>query len=250
MKPSSFELVFRDGETYYSGGTIRTSQSKIELFFHYPWGSRTPAQKYSPAHEMREPVYLPDHISFHKDGTVHETSKDGQKRRQHENKLALQENPFNLQRGEFMPLYLESIDIRRGVSDGCRLHRIEETSDRQRERCWDVSSLNHFSIILLSKCTRIHPGRLLSDHGFQLLTTIGPPIILKDVFRAQEKDLLPGGSRSEFGTDILVMAVEESWPERPPLRSQANSEATLISSTVWCPPIDGFSKMINLNVRR
>lgn len=243
MTPNAFELIFRIGGQHYLGETIRTLPNKTELFIHFPWGSRKEATIQCIDTHASEQGCLPDHISFHSDGTVHAKGRDDRKRHTHFNKLNNDINVFNPHRGHFLPIYLESIDVRQGTGKGGRLKPIQPSS-QQRQQSWDLSGLEYFSIILVSKCGSINPKRLLANHGFQMLKPVGKPILV-NIFTTTDKERLPGGSMSEFDTQLLILVVEQSYSGPAP--APPTSQSTLFLASVSMPPMDMIARMQNLN---
>ena len=140
MAVSAFEIFFAVNGKYYLGGTIRTSHDKSELFFHFPWGSRSPGLSKSVDATTALEGYLPDHISFQRDGQIHATRRDIRKKINYENSLALGLNPFNLPCGRFLPIYLESISMTSAAAIAARLRRVDPTQE-QKNRAWDLSAV-------------------------------------------------------------------------------------------------------------
>lgn len=251
MQPSAFEIVVMIHGKYYLAGTVRSLHEQTELFFHFPWGSRNRVRVHGLDGRPIEDGCLPDHISFHRDGRVHTKTRNGKMKVTYLNRLDLGLNPFNLPRGQFLPIFLNSLFIGSEVAIAARLRKIQPT-DEQRERAWDVSSLDYFSILLISKCARVDPARLLANHGFEQLERVGTPAILTDMFSAQEKASLNTGSASSFDTQLLILLVKQTWMERPTPDQEASIgvERILISSTVTMPPMSGVCAMRNLNRAR
>ncbi len=247
---SAFELVFKIGNDFYSSGTIRARHDRSELFFHFPWGSRKTASLQEIGTSTPEHGCMPDHISFHSDGTVHTKARDGNKRVKYFNKLDCGTNLFNLPRGQFVPIYLESLNIRHAIKSG-RLKQKSQPSIHEQRLSWDLSGLQYFSIILVSKCARIHPERLLGDHGFQMLRRVGRPKILADIFTAEDKGRLQEGCVSGFDTQLMILIVEECWSiPAPPQPASTNGPASLVGPSISMPPMVEIARMKNLNEGR
>ena len=79
MTISAFDMFFKIRNNYYSGGTIRVVPENAEMYLHYPWGSRDKATFKEIGAKQASPGYLPDHISFHRDGTIHAKAKNENK---------------------------------------------------------------------------------------------------------------------------------------------------------------------------
>ena len=126
--------------------------------------------------------------------------------------------------------------------------KLIEPTEYQQQKSWDVSKFKYVSIVLISKCARVNPANLLSDHGFQSLTKIGKIPILANIFKINDKAQLPEGSESQFDTQLLLMIVQETWPEKEPkLMKPKNDNDVLLCNFVTLPPMRIISKMINLN---
>lgn len=252
MQSSAFEIIVAINGNYYLAGTIRALHDQAELFFHFPWGSRNRARIHGMDGRPTEDGCLPDHISFHRDGSVHTRARNGKMKVTYQNRFDPGLNPFNLSRGQFLPIFLDSLFIGSEAAIAARLRKIQQPTNVQKERAWDVSSLECFSILLISKCARVDPARLLANHGFDQLERVGTPAILADMFSAQEKASLPTGSASSFDTQLLVLLVKQTWMERPTPDQEASIgvDPLLMSSTVSMPPMVGICAMRNLNRAR
>jgi len=247
MANSAFEIIFKIGDGYYLAGTVRASHEKVELFFHFPWGSRQKSKYQEIGKNTIEHGCLPDHVSFHSDGSIHEKYQDYKKRKKYINKLKPGINVFNLSLGKFLPIYIESIRLSEETKSK-RLKLIPDPTEYQQQKSWDVSKFEYVSIVLISKCAGVNPANLLSDHGFQSLTKIGKIPILANIFKVNDKTQLPEGSKSQFDTQLLLMIVQETWPEQEPkLIESKNDKYVLLCNSVTLPPMEIISKMINLN---
>lgn len=104
MSYSQYKLFFKiKGEIYYAG-SIRTNHNKMELFYQYPFGSRTKSKVINADMTLSE-GYLPDHISFHNDGNIHSKAKDGSKKVIYHNQTSAGKNIFNLDRANYLPFF-------------------------------------------------------------------------------------------------------------------------------------------------
>lgn len=248
MQPSAFEIIVTIDGKYYLAGTVRVRHDHTELFFHFPWGSRVRGRIHGVDGRSAEDGCLPDHISFHRDGGVHTKARNGTMKVTYPTRFDLGLNPFNLPRGHFLPIFLDSLYVGSEAAIAARLRVIQPT-DEQKKSAWDVSSLKYFSIVIVSKCARVNPAKLLADHGFEHLERVGATAILADLFTAQNKASLPTGSASAFDTQLLIFIIKETWMESPPLNltTSLGTDALLISSTVSMPPLEGIRAMRNLN---
>ncbi len=245
MRVTPFELIYKVGEDYYSGGTIRALHERVELFFHLPWGSRVGAKIYETNSSIEYAGCSVDHISFHNNGITHSKGRDERKKAKYYGRLDSGISLFNLERGHFLPIYLHSVSLEHGARKGGKLKKIDATAE-QREKAWDLTGLQYFSLVMVSKCATVHPGRLLTNHGFQNLTIVGTPHILADVFTVADKSDLPGGCISEFDTQLVVFVVGETWNEPPP-DAPIKDALGLISCDILVPPMHLICQMQNLN---
>ena len=237
----AFEMFFKIGKNYYLGGTVRSVDKNTEMYLHYPWGSREKGTFSEIGSKDASPGYLPDHISFHRDGTIHAKAKDGGKRVEHLNILKPSGNIFNLRQGSFVPIYLETVNLSQEIFIEKRFRKLP-SGEMPPNFYWDLTGLAQFSMILVSKCSSVNPSRLLSNHGFERLTLVGSPSILCDLFTYQEKMNLPGGSLSTQSTDLLIVIVRESWPEPAPRYPRAGSKVP-VGVVITMPPMELIAKM-------
>ena len=238
MTISAFEMFFKIGKNHYSGGTIRVVHKNTEIYLHYPWGSRNKTTLKEIGANQASPGYLPDHISFHRDGTIHTKAKDGNKRVEYLNILKPSGNIFNLRRGSFVPIYLETINLSQESYIEKRFRKLP-SGEIPAYSCWDLTGLAQVSLILVSKCSSVNPSKLLSDHGFEKLTIIGKPSILCDLFTYQEKINLSGGPLSTLSTELLIVLVKDGWFEPAP---QYPGKVP-VGVAVTMPPMELIGKM-------
>ncbi|WP_340074562.1 hypothetical protein [Leptobacterium sp. I13] len=248
MLNSKFDIFFKINKEVYHGVTIRAIHSKAELFYHYPWGSRTKSKYGHIGKKELLDGYLNDHISFHNNGNIHSKSRDGNKKKIYINKINPGLNVFNLNRGGFLPILVESFNLTDILSIEKRFKKVDFDEEAKSGIGFiDVKNLKYFSLLLISKCERVNPLELLKDHGFENLTIISPPIIMVDIFKNEEKKLSLENS-SGFSTELLIIAVEEIWEEFS--QRYINEKEGLgipFSNTVCMPPMPLIEKMKNHN---
>lgn len=244
MTISAFDMFFKIGEDYYSGGTIRVVHENAEIYLHYPWGSRNKTTLQEIRAKQALPGYLPDHISFHRDGTIHAKTKNENKRVEYLNRLKPSGNIFNLPLGSFVPIYLETINLTQELFIEKRFRKLS-SGEIPPHSYWDLTGLVQFSIILVSKCSSVNPSKLLSNHGFERLSVVGNPSILCDLFTYQEKVNLSEGSLSTRNTDLLVIVVMDGWSEPAP-QQYANNNKVPVGVAVTMPPMQLIAKMQKL----
>ncbi len=247
MLNSKFDIFFKIGNDNFLGASIRATHQKVELFYHYPWGSKSKATySYIGDRESYE-GYLPDHISFPKDGNIHSKARNGTKKKIYHNTLNPGINVFNLERGHFLPIFIESINLKDDNIIEKRFKKAESI-DKTKSALLDITGLAYFSIILISKCERVNPQNLIKDHGFENLTIVGSPIILTDIFKDEDKKGTLSMS-SGYATQLVIMVVQEVWNDvGKTMGVKKNGENGIKFSTTICmPPMDLIGRMINMN---
>jgi hypothetical protein len=245
MKSTEYRFFFKIKEQVLYGGSIRASHKKVELFFHYPYGSNVQSEVEIIDTGIIEDGYLPDHISFHTDGNIHSKARDGKKKKIYFNTLNPGLNVFNLDRANYLPFFVESIN----VSEARFLKkRFKEnvTFDPKQDILYDVTSLNSFSIIFVSKCERLNPKFILENEHLKQLKYIGADVIL-GVFTKEDKEQV-FEINSSFSTDLVILLVENIWEKFPTiLHHKNNEEGIRFTTTICMPPVELLGKMINLN---
>ncbi|MCK4922386.1 MAG: hypothetical protein KAS71_15140 [Bacteroidales bacterium] len=229
---NTFNIIIKKEQKHYLISTIRTIPEKCELFYHFPWGSRTKG-KYIPIDLTDENNgYLYDHISFHSDGKVHSKAKNDKKKKIYLNNLDIEKNIFNLERSHFLPFLVDSFFID-NINNHSRFKEIDINQLRS-FKIWEIPKNKSFSIILISKCGLINPGKMIKDHGFERLTLIKKQIVLKDAFNKEISN----------GTDIVILLVEETWSERD---QKEHNHSDLQNTTITMPPMKMIAEMKNNN---
>jgi hypothetical protein len=243
MANDAFQVVFKRGDTHYIAAEIRTPKDRVELFVHFPWGSRREATLQKESTNITQHGYMLDHISFHEDGTIHSKGRDGRKKLFHFNKLQPGLNVFNMARGRFLPIFVQSYNIstKRRIDEAMK-SVVPNLQDAR--NCWDVTGLDEFSFILISKCGKLHPGRLLENHGLQNLSIIGKPTVLRHIFLVEDKQGLSGGALSSASTDLLIVVVRNILDLTPATIPKEIEQCGPAFITAVCmPPMDMISKM-------
>ncbi|MBW2661617.1 MAG: hypothetical protein JRD93_06450 [Deltaproteobacteria bacterium] len=233
-----FDIILRIEDKHYLFSTIRLLPEKVELFYHYSWGGRRVGTNQSEDGKHSMEGYLSDHFSFHADGQIHSKAKDDKKKKIYLNPLNAGSNIFNIDRGKFIPFIVDSALLNDSAECNPRLKLID-IADYPNCHVWDVAGLKAFSIILVSKCSRINPELLIKNHGFENLTFIGRSVSLRFAFSKKNKQSI-SNKEVETATDILVMMVRQIWtklPETPPVNCSYKG------CTITMPPMDLIGKM-------
>ena len=240
----TLEVLVTDEHELRQLCTLRTNVERVELFYHYPWGSRSPALYHDGSMDEAREGYLPDHISFHCDGRVHSKARDATSKNKYFNTTIAEINPFNLDRGKFLPVLVESFNLDRTQLWDARCPPATGGQFPEGAVVYDVSGLRSFSLLLVSSCARVNPQSLLGDHGLERLSYVGQPCCLEEVFTADEKRKAAGHS-SAFATRLIVACVRETLP----LEEMAANESVACesSTTVVLPPIEMLGRMIDTN---
>lgn len=246
MSISRLHVLLKTSSQTLHCSTIGVEHNKIELFYQYPLGSNTKARQGNIGEAHFEPAYFPDHISFHRDGTIHSTSRIHRKKKQYKNSLEVGTNVFDLKRNHFLPILVESLNLQSELTYVSRLKPCSERIMSEKTVVFDVSGLKSCSVILISKCERTNPIKMLSDHGFQNLKYVNF-CIWSDVFPNHAKKKLDL-NKSEFSTELVIAVVENIWEGTfKTLSSNSYSvEAQGVAQTICMPPLSEISKMTPL----
>jgi hypothetical protein len=240
-----YNIYFKIDNDIYHGAQIRASHQKIELFYHYGNTRNKKVEFENLATGDISSGYLPDHISFHFDGQIHTKAKDSRKKKLYFNELKCDLNPFNLERNNWAPLFLESINISKQELVHSRFKRVTK-NEAVNQSILDISELTSFSILLISKCSRVNPKGILSNEHISRLTLIGV-LIIADVFTAKEKAENFENS-SGFSTEIMVLIVQNVFEEFSEIKSHSTGEiGEQVGISLMTPLIDSIGKMKNLN---
>jgi hypothetical protein len=245
MKNTEYRFFFKIKTQVLYGGSIRACHEKAELFFHYPYGSNVKCEVEAVGTGIIDDGYLPDHISFHTDGNIHSKGRDGKKKKIYFNKSNPGLNIFNLERANYLPFFVESINV---SATRFLEKRFKETVifNPEQDILYDVTSLNSFSIILVSKCERLNPKFIVENEHFKQLTYIGADVIL-GVFTKEDKEQI-FETNSSFNTDLVILLVENILEKFPTIiHDKNNDEGIGFTNTVCMPPAELLGKMINLN---
>lgn len=245
MKNTEYRLFFKIKEQVLYGGSIRAIHEKAELFYHYPYGSNVETEVEVLGTGIIDSGYLPDHISFHIDGNIHSKARDGKKKKIYFNTLNPGLNIFNLERANYLPFFVESINVSEPRFVEKRFKK-NITFNPNRDILYDVTTLNSFSILLVSKCERVNPTSIVENEHLKKLKYIGADVI-SGVFTKEDKEQNLE-TNSNFSTDLVILLVENIWEGFPTIIHHNNKdEGIRFTTTVCMPPVDLLGKMINLN---
>jgi hypothetical protein len=240
-----YNIYFKIDNDIYHGAQIRASHQKIELFYHYGNTRNKKVEFENLATGDISSGYLPEHISFHFDGKIHTKAKDSKKKKLYFNKLKCDLNPFNLERSHWAPLFLESINISKQDLVNQRFKKVIK-SEAINQPLWDLSGLTSFSILLISKCSRVDPKGILSNEHISRLTLIGG-LRIEDVFTAKEKEK-NFEKTSGFSSEIMVLIVQNVSEEFSEIKHHSTGEiGEKVGISLMTPSIDLIGKMKNLN---
>lgn len=245
MKNTEYRYFFKIEEEIFYGGSIRALHEKGELYFHYPHGSNSISEVENIELKTIEDGYLPDHISFHADGNIHSKARTGNKKKVYHNKLNPGLNVFNLNRANYLPFFLESINISEPRFIDKRFKK-DVKFDPYKDFLYDVSGLNSFSILLISKCQRLNPKFIVENEYLKKLKFFYADII-SGIFSTEDKEKI-FKDNSGFNTDLVIMLVENVWDKFPSIiHHKNNDEGKSYSTTICIPPVEKLGKMTNLN---
>ncbi len=245
MKNTEYRIFFKINEQILYGGSIRASHEKTELFYHYPYGSNIESEVENLETGIIDSGYLPDHISFHTDGNIHSKARDGKKKKIYFNTLNPGLNVFNLERANYLPFFIESINISEPRFVKKRFKE-NVTFDPIHDILYDVTALNSFSILLVSKCERSNPNFITENEHLKKLKYVAADVI-SGVFTKADKDLI-FETNSTFNTDLVILLIENVWEGFPKIiHHKNNDEGIRFTTTVCMPPVKLLGKMINLN---
>ena len=242
---TEYKVYFKIEDTTYLGARIRATHDKVELFYHYPWGSNEQTEIENLEDSCIENGYLPDHISFHTNGIIHSKARNGKKKKIYINKLDPEMNVFNLKKNTYLPFFIESINISNQQYINKRFKE-EEINDPQKNILFDITGLNSFSLILVSKCERTNPKSVIENESFQKLNIRYGDIIM-GAFSLTDKQKV-FDNHTNFNTDLMILICENIFQPFNELEHHESGEIGMEFSTTICmPPIELIGKMVNLN---
>jgi hypothetical protein len=254
----SVNIFYKKNDEVYLGGTIRTIRNKIELFYHYPFGSNKEAQveKSSISKNLLtdnldnfgvegvDDEYFYDHISFHTDGKIHSKRRNKSKKKVYTGELNLGFNPFNLTAGENRPIYISSFHVFQ--SETCeKIFKKNVQYDCSKDIICDITKYNSFSIVLISICDNANAEDLLRHEVIRKLNVFQAEGI-KNVFSKEDKELKFENS-SGFDSNLLILFIENVIAD--------SVEGVYEDEKIWSamvdvcnPPIEVFLNSKNYNL--
>jgi hypothetical protein len=246
MEITEYELFFKIKKEMFYGGSIRISPNVMELYYHFPWGSNSKTEMEDIQTKEINNGYLPDHISFHKDGKVHSKARDGKKKKIYFNKTNSDFNVFDLKLGNYLPFFIDSINIeeRRFIE-----RRFEKNLyfEPKGSNCFDVTNFKSFSIVLISYCEKVKIENIFKNEMIKSLKIISSCNI-NSIFTKKNKDKNLK-THSGLDTGLLILIVEKVWGKFEKITHHINKdEGTEFSRTVCLASESEILKnMINNN---
>lgn len=242
------KIFFKIRTDILLGARIRTITDKVELFYHFPHGSNVEAELENIENGEVNDGYLSDHISFHTDGNIHSKAKNGEKKKIYLDEINIGLNVFNLERGHYLPFFIESIDIS-DIRFIKRRFKENVFYDPNKDILWDVSKLNSFSILLISKCEKFNPHHIIQNEHLKNLKIISADIILSAFTKVDKQKNFK--VHSNLNSDLMIILIENVWDKFTTVVHHVNKDLGENFSTIVCvPPIERIGKMINLNQNR
>lgn len=241
-----YPLYFKIREHFYYAGTIRVLVNSVEIFYHFPWGSKTPGEFQNINTDEIDNWHLPDHISFHKDGRIHTKLKDDKKQKLYLEPIQIGINPFNLERGHFLPIYIESFYI--GYEKYITKRFKYLNSKPENGLIFDIGLIENFSLLLISKCASVDPVKMTQTNtGLNNLTFVDVPIVISDFFTIDEKSILPGGSKADRNTELVIIVSRQTHPKSKPITDKLNGEGKNVNVFHLVPSLEHLSYLVDLN---
>jgi hypothetical protein len=241
-----YPLYFEINNVSYYSGSIRALANSIELYYHFPWGSRSPSKYQDVRTNKIDNWHLPDHISFHKNGRIHTKLKDEKKKKLYLEPIEIEINPFNLERGHFLPIYLESFFVE--DKEWVKKRLKPENPSFSNATVWNLNSIKNFSLLIISKCGSVDPLKMTqTNKGLNKLTFIDQPVVIQNFFTKEEKDKLPNGSKSERSTELIIMLVRETIPKSKPIFDEKEGEGINVNTFHLIPTLEHLEMLTDIN---
>ncbi len=248
MKITEYELFFKINKEMFYGGNINVIPNKMELFYHFPWGSNSKTEIKDNKTKGITNGCLPDHISFHKDGKVHSRARDGKNKKTHVNKAINDFNVFDLKMGNYLPFLIDSINIEEPRFIEKRFEK-NIYFEPKGSNCFDVTNFKSFSIVLISYCEKVKIENIFKNEMIKSLNIISSCNI-NSIFTKKNKDI-NFKTHSGLDTGLLILIVEKVWGNFEKSTHHINKEeGTEFSRTVClASESDILKNMINLNCK-
>jgi hypothetical protein len=228
MKLIRKDIIINIKSKLYKFGTIAIDKAKIEMFYHFPWGSTFKAEQV--INDNLERSHLPDHISFHTDGTIHFKYKDENKKTNYYKDQKLDKNPFNLERNNAHILLVESIKSLSAL----RLKQID--TYKQDSLIFNLGDNSKFSFLLIDMCEKFNPKNLIEGEWSKL--KIIDALVWNSVYTQIDKKVLKEPLLSEFDTCLCFLFIENQLPEAQKVVHESTGELGVeqLSLTLTPPP--------------
>ena len=105
-----------------------------------------------PGKDAYETKGMLDHISFHKNGTIHTTHKRYKNDKYHHKEKPLKDNLFRVAKYGFHPLLMESFYFHEEFNKTLPLYYKYNEKEKKSKLCFRRSWKFQFSIIYMQKC--------------------------------------------------------------------------------------------------
>ncbi|MBR9847282.1 MAG: hypothetical protein GYB35_14800 [Algicola sp.] len=235
-----------DNENYYAG-SIRVIPEKLEMFFHFPWGSKTTSEYQKFGESKIDNWNLPDHISFHSDGKIHKKLKGERDKKIYLQQVDCKMNFFNLNKANFLPLYLESFHL---DNEGFMNQRFKpENPTKDCSFVWNVQNCKHFSLIFISKCGNVHPEWMVKNNlGLKNLTFLDQPIVIQKFFTKEERKSWSSEYNPEFDTELMILVVKETISQLKEIEDSQYGTGINVNALQYVPSLNYLSMLKNINI--
>lgn len=243
MSLSRYDIHLKINTHFIKFCNLGINRDKAELFYQYPWGSKLPTQIGPYVASDPDNGYLPDHTSFHKDGTVHVKARDQNKKSLYLNTQSHEDNFFNFPPGKCKSIFTSSLNISsKEIGLFKEKYEASEVSPNPKY-FFDLGDIRHFTIALVAVCAKVDPRKIFTIEPYKHLKNLGIPICFES-FTAQQIINNTEDSCS-LGVNLVLFATSNVPSEYPKLDApEGHPEIVEGIYTVTTPPNEHLQSLV------
>ncbi|MDD2487487.1 MAG: hypothetical protein PHS92_03890 [Candidatus Gracilibacteria bacterium] len=206
-----------------------------ELFFRPLWGDIRPTYYFDGFNNEEFDIYNIDHISFHKDGTIHTRYFDDQRKKEKILDKKLENSLGEMGMDYYAPLLAFSIyDIRKFIKYIGKKEPLIFGNNTDEPYIWDISGTNQISFVFFLVGGNVNHEIMLETYFPNIFNIKASPLLL-NYFGKEDKIEFVDGLMKVNAAGLLVACTTRiitSQPERPLLgqkylKTISNTEAMM-----------------------
>lgn len=209
----NFGFKKRDEVTYFA---LLSHNEKRELFFQFLWNQVKPSYFYDGLDNSEKDITNMDHISFHKDGTIHYRTSNSSKKPDKIFDKRLKNTIVAMPQNTYLPLLIFSVydveELRKHIGKSIPRTYVNFSNTSY---YWELENTNQFSLVFFLIGADINYKLMLPTH-FPTIFNLKASPLLMNYFGDEDKVEMENGEVTKVNDLGLLIGYTEKFIPRPP----------------------------------